>query len=60
MPRDGWVITVVDNNVQWRKASAAALVREIGASPKIAADWARVRREMSPAGLRRKAQATRN
>lgn len=55
-----YVITVVDQNVSWRKATAAALVKEVGASPKVAARWAEVRRQMSPAGLKRKIAATRN
>ena len=55
-----WVITVVDRNVSWRKATAAKLVSEAGASPQVAADWAKVRREMSPSGLTRKMKATRN
>lgn len=55
-----WVITVVDRNVVWRRATAAALVREAGASPQVAADWSRVRRQMSPAGLKRKLSEQRN
>lgn len=55
-----WVITVVDRNVVWRKATAPALVREAGASPSVAAEWAKIRRGMSPAGLKRKAKECRN
>lgn len=55
-----WVITVVDRNVVWRKATAAALVRETPCSPGVAAEWAKIRRGMSPAGLQRKAKECRN
>jgi hypothetical protein len=52
-PRD-IVIVVVTPRAEWRKATAPALVRELGLSPKVAASWGKVRRSMSPAGLRRK------
>lgn len=47
-------ITVVDMHGHWRKATAPALVRDAGVPPKIAARWAKVRRQMSPSGLKRK------
>lgn len=53
MPRD-YVIVTVDRSTSWRKATAAALVRDAGVPPSVAAKWQQVRREMSPAGLKRK------
>ena len=53
-------IVVVDGNMNWRKATAPALVRDAGVPPRIAARWAQVRREMSPAGLKRKMKVLRN
>lgn len=47
-------ITVVDTIGKWHKATALALVRDAGVPPTVAARWAKVRREMSPAGLKRK------
>ncbi len=60
MARRPYEITVVDGYGRWRKATAPALVREAGVPPQIAARWARVRRQMSPAGLKRKLAETRN
>ena len=60
MARIEYQITVVDTIGKWHKATAAALLRDAGVPPGIAARWAKVRREMSPAGLRRKLAATRN
>jgi hypothetical protein len=59
MPRE-YQIVVVDGNMNWRKATAPALVRDVGVPPKVAARWAKVRREMSPAGLRRKLKGSVN
>jgi hypothetical protein len=59
MPRD-YQIVVVDENMNWKKATAPALVRDAGVPPRIAARWAKVRREMSPAGLKRKAKEWQN
>jgi hypothetical protein len=55
-----WVITVVAPDVRWRTATARALVTEAGLPIGVAARWANVRKEMSPAGLTRKAQEQRN
>lgn len=49
-----YVIVVVDSHGKWRNATAGALVRRAGVPPIVAANWARVRRDMSPAGLKRK------
>lgn len=57
MARIEYQITVVDTIGKWHKAPAADLVRRAGLSPALAARWAKVRREMSPAGLRRKLKA---
>lgn len=56
MARD-YQITVVDIFGRWRHATAPALVRDAGVPPRIAARWAKVRREMSPAGLKKKIRA---
>lgn len=53
-------ITVADCYGRWRKATAPALVRDAGIPPSVAARWAKVRREMSPAGLKRKLRDLRN
>lgn len=53
-------ITVVDGRGCWKKATAPALVRELGVPLRVAARWAKVRREMSPAGLKRKMREARN
>ena len=53
-------ITVVDYRDVWRKATAPALVRDAGVPPSVAARWSKVRRGMSPAGLKRKANEARN
>jgi uncharacterized protein (DUF2384 family) len=60
MADKGWIITVVDTIGKWQKAPAADLVRRAGISLEVAARWKRVRREMSPAGLKRKAKEYRN
>lgn len=54
--RTEWFISVADTTgvKGWRGASAGGLVREVGISPQMAAKWAKARREMSPAGLKRK------
>ncbi len=54
MPRVEYQITVVDTIGKWHKAPAADLVRRAGVPLNVATRWARVRREMSPAGLKRK------
>jgi hypothetical protein len=38
----------------WKRATAARMVREAGVPPRVAAEWQRIRREMSPKGLERK------
>lgn len=53
-------ITVVDSKNRWHKATAPALVRDAGVPPRIAARWAKVRRQMSPSGLKRKMAEQRN
>jgi hypothetical protein len=60
MARIGWVITVVAPDVKWSKATASALVKEAGLPLCAAMRWAIVRREMSPAGLKRKLASQRN
>jgi hypothetical protein len=55
-----WVITVVDPNVNWRTATARALVTEGGLPTGVAARWANIRKEISPSGLKRKLAETRN
>lgn len=52
--RTEWLISVVDNIGKWHKATASGLVRDAGASPQMAAKWAKARREMSSAGLKKK------
>jgi hypothetical protein len=60
MAQRDYEITVVDTIGRWHKATAPALVRDAGVPPKVAAAWAKIRRQMSPAGLKRKAYETRN
>lgn len=60
MARVDYEITVVDTIGKWHKATAASLVRRAGVPPSVAARWAKVRREMSPAGLKRKLLAWKN
>lgn len=50
-------ITVVDTINRWHKAPAADLVRRAGVPLSVANRWAKVRREMSPAGLKRELKA---
>lgn len=57
MSRVDYQITVVDTIGKWHKAPAADLVRRAGVPLRVAERWARVRREMSPAGLKRKLKA---
>lgn len=57
MSRIDYQITVVDTIGKWHKAPAADLVRRAGVPLSVAERWAKVRREMSPAGLRRKLKA---
>lgn len=59
MPRE-YQITVVDTIGKWQKATAPALVRDAGVPMSVAIKWAKIRREMSPTGLRRKIAVTRN
>lgn len=54
-----YLIVVVDQLGKWRMATAADLVG-IGVPVRVAEKWRKVRREMSPAGLKRKAEATKN
>jgi uncharacterized protein (DUF2384 family) len=54
MARIDYQITVVDTIGKWHKAPAADLVRRAGVPLRVAERWAKVRREMSPAGLKRK------
>lgn len=58
--RADYQITVVDTIGKWHKAPAADLVRRAGVPLSVATRWAKVRREMSPAGLRKKLKAQRN
>lgn len=44
----------------WRRATAASMVRLAGVPPRVAAEWQQIRREMSPAGLKRKMHEQRN
>lgn len=60
MATSQWVITVVDTNLNWRKATVARLVTDAGLPPRLAVRWGEIRRGMSPAGLRRKIRETRN
>lgn len=57
MSRVDYQITVVDTIGKWHKAPAADLVRRAGVPLRVAERWAKVRREMSPAGLKRKLKA---
>lgn len=57
MSRVEYQITVVDTVGKWHKAPAADLVRRAGVPLSVAQKWAKVRREMSPAGLKRKLKA---
>lgn len=57
MAKKDYLITVVDTIGKWHNAPAADLVRVCGVPLVIAARWEKVRREMSPAGLKRKAKA---
>lgn len=50
-------ITVVDTIGKWHRATEKALVRDAGVPPSVAARWAKVRREMSPSGLKKKLRA---
>lgn len=60
MPRVDYLITVVDTIPlwKWRHATAKTLVA-CGVPLPVAARWERVRREMSPRGLARKARENR-
>ena len=60
MARRDYQITVVDRIGKWHKAPAADLVRIAGVPLKVALEWAKIRRSMSPSGLKRKAYETRN
>lgn len=60
MARYDYQITVVDAVGKWHKATAADLVRRAGVPLAVAARWAKVRREMSPGGLKRKLKEQRN
>ncbi len=52
MSRRGWIITVVDRIPKpWPPASQLV---ETGVPVDVAADYARVRRELSPNGLKRR------
>lgn len=55
-----YLITVVDFYRNWRKVTAPALVRDGVAPPSVALRWAKVRRSMSAAGLKRKLKDQRN
>ena len=54
-----WLIVVVDT-IKKPWPSAARLVSEVGTPPSIAAKYAVVRRELSPAGLKRKLKVLKN
>lgn len=47
-------ITVVDAIGKWQHCTAPALVRDAGVPMAVAIRWAKVRREMSVSGLRKK------
>jgi hypothetical protein len=55
-----YLIVVVDTIGKWHKAPAADLVRRAGVPLTVAARWQKVRRQMSPAGLKKKAREQRN
>lgn len=54
MARREYIIVVVDTIGKWHNAPAPDLVRRAGVSLAVAAKWAQIRRQMSPAGLKRK------
>ena len=60
MARIEYHITVVDRWGTWRKKNLISMVRDAGVPIAVAARWEKVRREMSPAGLKRKLTAQRN
>ena len=57
MPRIDYRITVVDVYGKWQKLTAPVLVRDAGVPMSVAIRWAKVRREMSVAGLTKKLKA---
>ncbi len=60
MARVDYQITVVDTIGKWQNAMAPSLVRDAGVPMSVAIRWAKVRREMSPAGLKRKLKGLAN
>lgn len=58
MDRIEYHIVVVDRWPRWRSATRKMI--EAGVPPGVAVRWQKVRREMSPAGLKRKAKECRN
>ena len=47
-------ITVVDVHGKWQKATAPALVSDAGVPMSVAIRWAKIRRGLAVAGLRKK------
>lgn len=57
--RIDWIIDVVRPG-SWSQRAARDLVAQVGVPVNTATRWARVRRSMSPAVLKKKLQAARN
>jgi len=55
-----WIDVVNRNERDWKRPDGAKGLVRAGVPPTVAARWVRVRREMTPAGLRRKLKAQRN